>query len=113
MGTLAKISLVSGDNRPYIRLTLKDTNTGNPIDVSSPSTVVQVHFRQSGSTEVLAILACTKPNGGADGVVQFNFPGTTLDVEPGSYEGEVEIDFAGETQTVYDVLKFNIRAEFA
>jgi hypothetical protein len=113
MGTLLKIPLVTGDNRPYVRLTLTDTNTGVPIDVSAPTTLVKVYFRASGASNILATLACTKPNGGADGVVQFNFPGNTLDVLPGSYEGEVEIDFAGETQTIYDVLKFQLRAEFA
>lgn len=113
MGTLLKIPLVTGDQRPYVRLTLTDTSTGLPIDVSAPTTLVKVYFRAGGTTNVLATLACTKPNGGADGVVQFNFPGNTLDVPAGSYEGEVEVDFAGETQTVYDILKFQLRAEFA
>jgi len=113
MGTLVKIPLVTGDNRPYVRLTLTDVNTGEPINVSGVTNIVRVYFRAAGSTTVLATLICTKPNGGADGVVQFSFPGTTLDVPPGSYEGEIEIDFSGETQTIYDVLKFQLRAEFA
>jgi hypothetical protein len=46
------------------------------------------------------------------GQVSFNFPGQTLDVEPGAYEGEVEIDFAGEKQTVYEFLKFTVRPQF-
>jgi hypothetical protein len=51
-------------------------------------------------------------NGGRYGQVSFNFTGSTLDVEPGPYEGEVEIDFGGELQTVYDVLKFQVRQQF-
>jgi hypothetical protein len=74
-----------------------------------------VYFRKAGAgNPILATLVCTKPTGGADGVVQFNFPGTTLSVEPGSYEGEVEVTFADATkQTVYDILKFTVRAQFA
>lgn len=105
-----KIKLVKGDNRPYIKLTLTNPD-GNPVNVSG-STTVSVKFRAAGTTTVLTTLTCSKPNGGSDGVVVFNFPGATLNVEPGQYEGEVEIDFGGERQTVYDVLKFQVRADF-
>lgn len=104
-----KIKLVQGDNRPYIRLTLTNPDS-TPVDVSSAT--VSVKFRAAGSTTTLTTIACAKPNGGADGVVLFNFPGATLNVDPGQYEGEVEIDFDGEYQTVYDVLKFAVRAQF-
>lgn len=104
-----KIKLVQGDNRPYIRLTLTRPD-GSAVDVSDA--VVRVKFRAAGSTEVLSTLTCTKPNGGADGLVVFNFPGNTLDVTPGQYEGEVEADYDGEIETVYDILKFTVRAEF-
>lgn len=106
-----KIKLVKGDNRPYIKLTLT-TPDGNPVNVSASTTIVSIKFRAAGTTTVLSTLTCTKPNGGSDGVVVFNFPGSTLNVDPGQYEGEVNIDFNGETQTVYDVLKFTVRADF-
>lgn len=107
---MSTIKLVQGDNRPYIRLTLTSPD-GDNIDVSDADVVVK--FRAAKATEVLAILPCSKPNGGADGVVVFNFPGDTLDVPAGAYEGEVEISFdGGEVQTVFDVLQFNVRAEF-
>jgi hypothetical protein len=104
-----KIKLVQGDNRPYIRLTLKQAD-GTPMDVSSATVVM--HFRQAGETAVLSTIVCTKINGGTAGEVSFNFPGNTLDVEPGAYEGEIEIDFDGEKQTVYEPLKFAVRAQF-
>lgn len=108
-----KIKLVQGDNLPYIKLTLTDTSTGGPINVSDPAVLVRVYFRAAGSTEVLATLDCEKVNGGADGVVRFFFPDGVLDVDPGSYEGEVNIDFDGRSQTVHQVLKFTVRAQFA
>jgi len=44
--------------------------------------------------------------------VRFGFPGNTLDVEQGVYEGEIEISFNGQIQTVFDVLKFYVRQDF-
>lgn len=104
-----KIKLVQGDNRPYIKLTLKDAD-GVPMNLSA--TTVRVYFRAVGTTTVLATIPCTLIGSGATGQVQFNFPGSTLDVPPGAYEGEVEVDFGGEIQTVYDVLRFQVRQQF-
>lgn len=106
------IKLVRGDQRPYIKMTLTNPD-GSPVDVSNPSTYVLVKFRAVNTTTTLATLTCLKVNGGADGVVSFNFPGTTLDVTPGQYEGEIEINFSGEYQTVYDVLNFVVRQQFS
>lgn len=108
---MSVIKLVQGDNRPYIKMTLTNAD-GSAVDVSNSSTIVQVLFRQAGTSAVLSTITCTKPNGGADGIVQFNFPGTTLSVTPGSYEGEIQITFGSEIQTVYDVLKFYVRQQF-
>ncbi len=105
-----RIKLVQGDNLPFIRLTLKNAD-GSVLDVSGAA--VSVRFRAAGSTTTLSTLSCTAVTDGSDGVVQFNFPGNTLLVDPGLYEGEVEVDFGGLKQTVYDVLKFNVRPQFA
>lgn len=104
-----KIKLVQGDNRPYIKLTLKDAD-GNPINLDA--TTVRVYFRAAGTDTVLNTFTCNLLNGGLNGQCSFNFTGNSLDVEPGSYEGEIEIDFGGEIQTVYDVLKFQVRKQF-
>lgn len=105
-----RIKLVQGDNLPYIRLTLRHSNN-TPIDVTGATVVL--YFRAAGSTEILSTIPCTAPNGGEDGVVVFNFPGSTLDVDAGYYEGEIEIDFDGVKQTVYNTLQFQVRAQFA
>jgi hypothetical protein len=104
-----RIRLVQGDNRPYIRMTLRQAD-GTAMNLQDAS--VFVHFRRAGETSVLSTLACTKLDGGVLGEVTFHFPGQTLNVEPGAYEGEIEIDFDGEKQTVYDVLKFTVRPQF-
>lgn len=106
------IRLVQGDNLPEVTLTLTDAQTGNAIDLSASTTTVVVKLRAQNGTTVLSTLTCTKPNGGADGVVMFYFPGTTLDIAPGQYQGEIEISFNGQILTVYDLLQFTLRAEF-
>lgn len=106
------IKLVQSDNLPEITLTLTDVNTGDAIDLSASTTSVNVYFRALGSTTVLATLSCSKVSGGADGKVKFYFPGTTLNVDAGPYEGEIEINFNGQKQTVYDLLKFKVREDF-
>lgn len=106
------IKLVQGDNLPEVTLTLTDAQTGNAIDVSAETTTVVVKLRAQNGTTVLSTLSCTKPNGGGDGVVMFFFPGTTLDIAPGQYQGEIEISFNGLIMTVYDLLQFTLRAEF-
>lgn len=109
---MAVIKLVTGDNRPYVRVTLRDGEE-NPINLSDPDTSVVVYFRKIGSPTVLATLSCTKIDNGVNGVVTFNFPNDTLDVEPGMYEGEIEVRFGGEKQSVYQPLKFQVREQFA
>lgn len=108
-----RIKLVQGDNLPFIKLTLADPVTGARINVSDGDIVVRVYFRAAGSDQVLSTITCEKINGGSTGEVRFNFPNGVLDVDPGPYEGEVEIDFDGQIQTVYEVIKFNVREQFA
>lgn len=107
-----RIKLVQGDTYPWINLTLTDRVSGGALDLSSATTTVRVYFRAAGTTTILSTLACQKVGGGTTGQVRFNFPSAALDVPAGPYEGEVEVDFNGETQTVYEVLKFVVRSQF-
>lgn len=108
-----KIRLVQGDNLPWITLTLTDSVTLLPLDLSDPATTVRVYFRAAGASTVLSTLTCQKVGSGTGGQVRFNFPNNTLTVPAGPYEGEVEIDYGGSKQTIYEILKFNVRAQFA
>ncbi|MAD26233.1 MAG: hypothetical protein CMO44_18905 [Verrucomicrobiales bacterium] len=108
-----KIKLVQGDSLPSIKLTLTDPTDGVALDLSDATTVVKVYFRAVGSAQVLSAITCTKVGGGTAGVVRFDFSGGVLNVPPGPYEGEIEISFAGQLQTVYDKLKFFVREDFA
>jgi hypothetical protein len=105
------IRIVQGDTKPDITLTLTDQITGDPLDLSAATTIVDVKFRPTGSEDVPSIIHCTKVDA-PNGVVRFDFSGGVLDIEPGTYEAEIEVSFNGATHTVYDVLKFRVRAEF-
>lgn len=106
-----KIKLVSGDTRPYITLTLTGEDGVTPIDITDAT--VAVAFRAAGTTLVLSTLACTALTP-LEGICRFNFPSPALDVPAGNYEGEVEITFSDlSKQTIYDILKFSVREQFA
>lgn len=110
---MSSIKLVQGDNRPFINLTLTNSVTGTPIDLSDPTTTVVVYFRKAGSTTILQTFTCGKIDNGVNGVVNFNFPNNALNVDPGAYEGEIEVSFNGQKQTIYQPLKFVVRQQFA
>jgi hypothetical protein len=105
-----RIKLVQGDNLPYIRIALTNAD-GTALDVSDAT--VAVKFRATGSTTTLSVIACNFVTDGTDGLVVFNFPGATLSVPAGPYEGEIEINFTGQIQTVYNLLKFLVREDFS
>lgn len=106
-----RIKLVQGDTRPQIKATITDENTGTVVDITGATCYLK--FRASGTTEVLSTLTGTVTNGPA-GVVVFDWGPTALQVPEGQYEGEIQVDFASGAgiQSVYDLLKFTVRAEF-
>lgn len=105
-----RIKLVRNDTRPSLLLTLTDEETGATIDITSAT--CKMYFRRVGETAILDTLTGVV-NDGPNGIVTFPWNPTTLDVSPGSYEGEVEITFQDLTvQTMYNLLKFTVREDF-
>lgn len=105
------IKVVQGDTKPLISLTLTDEATGDPFDLSDPDTTVEINFRAAGSTATPQVISCSKTDA-VNGKLQFDFSGGILNVDPGLYEGEIVVSIGGATHTVYDVLKFRVRADF-
>lgn len=120
-----RIKLVSGDTRPQIYTVLFDRTTLAPIDLSQVELVM--HFRAQGSTTTLATLNGQKLPGtvdpttgavndggaavGVGGRAVFNWAQDNLDVDPGYYDGEIVLSFPdGTIQTIYDLVKFKVRA---
>lgn len=109
-----KIKLVRGDNYPQIRVALTDVNTGAPIDLTGAT--ITLHFRAVGETTVRFSRTGIVPVGTAtQGLGVFIFQSGDLNVDPGDYEGEVEVVWPSipARQTVYELLKFRVRQDFA
>lgn len=108
-----KIKLVRNDTAPQIRVTITDEETGNPVNLSNGS--VQLHFRRVGATQVLfSKQLWINPETASNGVAVVIWDAGDLNLSAGDYEGEIEVVRSnGMRETVYDILKFKIREEFA
>ena len=119
------INLVAGDDKPELNFTLRDSNTaaaGKTLDEDDATTwapidltaeTVKVHFRLLGSDTILDTMTCGKTAPYTSGQCFMQWNATTLDVDAGTYEGEIELeDSSGKKQTIFDKLKFKVRADF-
>lgn len=110
--------LVQGNTMPNITAFLYDEQTdsiGNitkvPIDLTDNLTVV-MNFRAVGSTAV-TVVSGTAVSPYSQGRVQFSWPVGTLAGPAGNYEGEIVLtQQGGGVFTVFDLLKFKVRAHF-
>lgn len=103
------IKLVQGDDLPYINLVLVSAASGTPVDLSNSDTIVRVFFKSALKKTTLSTIICEKVVP-AEGKVRFNFSNGVLNVPPGAYIGEIEINFNNKTLTLYDTLKFSVRS---
>jgi hypothetical protein len=117
------INLVQGDTLPQLQLTIRDQNTaasGKTLDTEDPTTwaivnlvaaTVRLKIREIGGTALKDTIT-GQVTDGINGKVVFMFASTTLDTA-GLYEAEVEVTTSlGGIQTVYDLLKLQVREQF-
>lgn len=107
-----KIRLVQGDTKPNLVVTLTDSISGAAINITGAT--VRLKFRPLGSETIRTTIVGSIVDG-ANGIVVFQWVSepTSLTGDPGPYEGEIEITFDdGTVQTVYDLVKFQLRQEF-
>ena len=105
------IYLVQGDvSRPQVEATITDENTDAAVDITGATVVMK--FRMVGSTTLQDTIVGTVTSG-IGGVCVFQMTALSMSGEPGNYEGEIQVTFAGGgVQTVYDTLKFRMREDF-
>lgn len=108
-----KIKLVQGDTGPQLRLSLTDEDTGTAVDLTGAT--VTLHFRALGATTVLfSRAAFINPDTATTGVCYVEWQAGDLNVDAGDYEGEIEVvRSTGVRETIYDLLKFKVREDFA
>ncbi len=107
------INIVQGDTGPQVKVTLTRSDTGAVEDVRNAT--IKMHFRKQDTTTVLFTMSNqSSPEQQELGVCIFIFSAGQLDVDPGYYEGEVEVVFqSGVRETVYEVAEFFVREDFA
>ena len=105
-------NLTRNDTATQIRAKLYEQDTGNIVDFQYGSCVMK--FRKKGTKVVLSRLnAFDFGDNFAEGTAVFKFDVGTLAVDAGLYEGELEVTYAdGRSETVFEVLDFNLRDEF-
>lgn len=108
-----RIKLVRGDTSPQIRLALTNQVTGLPISLVGAT--VTLHFRAEGAeTALFSRAALISEAFASTGVCFLSWSEGDLDREAGNYEGEIEITRPdGYRETIFDILKFRIREDFA
>ncbi len=104
--------LVKDDTAPQIKATLTRDDTGTAIDCSDGT--VSLFFRKKGGTSLLFTLVSSDVgNNLENGIAIFAFGSNNLAIDPGYYEGEIQITFAsGIIETVFEVLNFQVRGDF-
>jgi hypothetical protein len=113
---MATMLLVQGDTRTQIKTTITRAYDGSAVDLNTTSSVV-LRFRKTYTTTVLFTLSAVEASAGdyALGNATFSFAADNLDIDAGDYEGEVEVVYSsdGTKETVFEVISFIVRQEFA
>jgi len=111
---MSEIIWTQGD-RPTLYMQLTKKENGKVYDVSASTCIVTAKFRERGNTtESLWEATCTK-NKPAFGMVWFTVPADGLlaaDVPAGRYEIELTVTSSGLPETVIDIIKVRVMAEF-
>ena len=104
---------VQGDTGPQIRVTLTNEDDNAAVDLTSAT--VTLHFREAGAESVLFSREFwINPDTANNGVAVLQWATDDLQVDAGTYEGEIEVvRSSGVRETLFEKLKFKIRADFA
>lgn len=100
--------LVKGDTGATLKVQLIANDTGELLDLESKT--VNLYFRKKGTTKLLSTIP-------GDVILEtstvlFSFDGLLQTIEPGYYQGEIEVTNQGlSSQTVYETLRFKVRDE--
>jgi hypothetical protein len=109
---MSTINLVQGDTGPQIKVTVTREDTGTAVDMSGGT--VRLKVRKRGSATLSFTLVATDVGDNLqEGVAIFAFSDGDLDIDPGNYQGEIEITFSDSTiETIYETLDFFVREDF-
>ena len=113
---MSTMLLVQGDTRTQIKTTITRAYDGAAVDLTGTSSVV-MRFRKTYTKAILFTLTATEAASGdfAKGEAIFTFASGDLNIDAGDYEGEIELTYSndGAKETVFEVISFILRDEFA
>jgi hypothetical protein len=104
--------LTQSDTASQITAELTRHDTGAEVPLTGHT--VSLKFRKRGTNTVLFTVIGTGSAGDlAEGKVNFDFADNLVDLDPGFYEGEIEITYSDATvESVYEIIKFQVREDF-
>jgi hypothetical protein len=127
---MSRIHLVVGDTRPqvYVQLSQPDVPLDEPVDLSGATVFLKfrawdedvVLFQMTGELLPGTLQADLKgvdlteyPTPGSGGRVRFSFLQGQLNLAPGRYRGEIEVNYGpGSAFTAFAPVDFELREAF-
>lgn len=105
--------LVQGDTGTQVRVEIRRQSDRSLQDISAAET--RLYFRNKSTKQMVTTLFNLAPAADREaGVAIFAFGEGDLDIDPGFYEGEIEVRYAnGGIETVYQNLDFYLREDYA
>jgi len=107
------IYLVRNDNGSQLECRLTRDDSDVPVDLTDA--VAKLRFRKKGTSNVIFTLnnITVAPVDLPQGQALFQFSAANLNLQPGLYEGEVEVTFNNSNiETVYETIDFQVRDDF-
>jgi hypothetical protein len=106
------IYLTKGDSGPDVTFSLTDHDSEAPVDLTGLSSSV-LKFRAVGTTTVLQTISLSVVSPATNGQLLLVWPSGALNVNPGFYEGEIELTFTGpKVLTAYRRVRFYVQDQF-
>lgn len=106
-----RIELVQNDRGPQLLLTLEDSFTGKPMDLSKPGIEIQMNFVEASTGDLKAVINLFPGPNAKFGQCMLDWPNGSLD-SFGSFIGEVQITHpSGVVETTPEKIKFKVRKE--
>lgn len=102
---------VQGDTLPQIKLTLTDSETQAPRDLSGKTVYIHCKPVVGSGIRFAREAIFPSPTDRANGIAYIQWQDGDLNRAPGEYNAEIEILGASGRETIYDLIKLVIRED--
>ncbi len=102
--------LVANDGRSQLQCTLIRNNTGNPVNLTELAIKLKIRSRNSSTTLTTLEGSIVTAE---DGIVLFELGSFLENRSAGFYEGEIYTEDVEGKEIVYELVDFQVRANFS